>query len=62
MAAHPVQTAQGGQAQGQQAYVIRNAVSGKVLGNPAAADRAVRQRDAAGRNLRAPDGIAVRRR
>ncbi|MET9504304.1 FG-GAP-like repeat-containing protein [Streptomyces sp. NPDC006622] len=30
-----------------QAYVIRNAVSGKVLDNPAAADRGVRQFDAA---------------
>ncbi|MFI1740868.1 FG-GAP-like repeat-containing protein [Streptomyces sioyaensis] len=43
----PVQAAQGGQAQDDQAYVIRNAVSGKVLDNPAAADRGVRQWDAA---------------
>ncbi|MEU0336677.1 FG-GAP-like repeat-containing protein [Streptomyces sp. NPDC006193] len=35
-----------GAAQDQQAYVIRNAVSGKVLDNPAAADRGVRQWDA----------------
>jgi hypothetical protein len=41
------QSAQGGQAQDDQAYVIRNAVSGKVLDDPAAADRSVRQRDAA---------------
>ncbi|MFG2593966.1 RICIN domain-containing protein [Streptomyces sp. NPDC048438] len=34
-------------AQGEPAYVIRNAVSGKVLDNPAAADRGVRQWDAA---------------
>ncbi|MFE1943216.1 FG-GAP-like repeat-containing protein [Streptomyces massasporeus] len=34
-------------AQGDQTYVIRNAVSGKVLDNPAAADRGVRQWDAA---------------
>jgi len=33
--------------QDDQAYVIRNAVSGKVLDNPAAADRGVRQWDAA---------------
>ncbi|MFF1422879.1 FG-GAP-like repeat-containing protein [Streptomyces sp. NPDC058280] len=33
-------------AQDDQAYVIRNAVSGKVLDNPAAADRGVRQWDA----------------
>ncbi|MEU9032136.1 RICIN domain-containing protein [Streptomyces sp. NPDC048383] len=38
----PVKPAQDGQA-----YVIRNAVSGKVLDNPAAADRGVRQWDAA---------------
>ncbi|MFG2224413.1 FG-GAP-like repeat-containing protein [Streptomyces sp. NPDC048644] len=43
----PVQAAQGGQAQDDQVYVIRNAVSGKVLDNPAAADRGVRQWDAA---------------
>ncbi|MFG2811309.1 FG-GAP-like repeat-containing protein [Streptomyces massasporeus] len=34
-------------AQGYHTYVIRNAVSGKVLDNPAAADRGVRQWDAA---------------
>ncbi|WP_031111107.1 FG-GAP-like repeat-containing protein [Streptomyces sp. NRRL S-146] len=34
-------------AQGDHTYVIRNAVSGKVLDNPAAADRGVRQWDAA---------------
>ncbi|MFJ9113615.1 FG-GAP-like repeat-containing protein [Streptomyces sp. NPDC102283] len=34
-------------AQDDPAYVIRNAVSGKVLDNPAAADRGVRQWDAA---------------
>lgn len=34
-------------AQDEPAYVIRNAVSGKVLDNPAAADRGVRQWDAA---------------
>ncbi|MFE9368121.1 RICIN domain-containing protein, partial [Streptomyces sp. NPDC006978] len=33
--------------QGEPAYVIRNAVSGKVLDNPATADRGVRQWDAA---------------
>ncbi|MBL1083546.1 VCBS repeat-containing protein [Streptomyces actinomycinicus] len=33
-------------AQGEQAYVIRNAADGKVLDNPAAADRGVRQWDA----------------
>ncbi|MEV0374909.1 FG-GAP-like repeat-containing protein [Streptomyces sp. NPDC050636] len=43
----PAQAAQGGQAQDEQAYVIRNAVSGKVLDNPAAADRGVRQWNAA---------------
>ncbi|MFE7842179.1 FG-GAP-like repeat-containing protein [Streptomyces sp. NPDC057474] len=43
----PVQAAQGGQAQAQQAYVIRNAASGKVLDNPGAADHSVRQGDAA---------------
>ncbi|MFF4739449.1 FG-GAP-like repeat-containing protein [Streptomyces sp. NPDC001262] len=44
----PVQAAQGGQAQDDQAYVIRNgnAVNGKVLDNPAATDRGVRQADA----------------
>ncbi|MFB9463451.1 FG-GAP-like repeat-containing protein [Streptomyces cinereospinus] len=40
----PVQAAQG---EGDHAYVIRNAVSGKVLDGPAAADRGVRQADAA---------------
>ncbi|MEW1862911.1 FG-GAP-like repeat-containing protein [Streptomyces sp. NPDC088194] len=39
----PVQAAQGGREHDDQAYVIRNAVSGKVLDNPAAADRGVRQ-------------------
>ncbi|MFD9302987.1 FG-GAP-like repeat-containing protein [Streptomyces sp. NPDC060048] len=39
----PVQAAQGGQAQGEQAYVIRNAANDKVLDNPAAADSGVRQ-------------------
>ncbi|WP_130796900.1 FG-GAP-like repeat-containing protein [Streptomyces otsuchiensis] len=39
----PVAAAQNGQA----AHVIRNAVSGKVIDNPAAADRGVRQWDAA---------------
>ncbi|MFD8375843.1 FG-GAP-like repeat-containing protein [Streptomyces sp. NPDC059688] len=34
-------------AQDEQAYVIRNAASGKVLDNPAAADRGARQQDAA---------------
>ncbi|MDH6130306.1 RICIN domain-containing protein, partial [Kitasatospora sp. GP82] len=34
-------------AQDEQAYVLRNAVSGKVLDNPAATDRGVRQWDAA---------------
>ncbi|MEU1631115.1 FG-GAP-like repeat-containing protein [Streptomyces sp. NPDC020096] len=43
----PGQAAQGGQAQDGQAYVIRNAVNGKVLDNPAATDRGVRQWDAA---------------
>ncbi|MER8226016.1 FG-GAP-like repeat-containing protein [Streptomyces sp. NPDC094143] len=42
----PVQATQGGPVQDEQAYVIRNAVSGKVLDNPAAADRGVRQWDA----------------
>ncbi len=42
----PVQATQGGPARDEQAYVIRNAVSGKVLDNPAAADRGVRQWDA----------------
>ncbi|MDQ0791631.1 FG-GAP-like repeat-containing protein [Streptomyces sp. B1I3] len=44
----PVQAAQGGQAQDDQAYVIRNAVSGKVLDDPAAAHSSVRQWDASG--------------
>ncbi|CAM5322005.1 FG-GAP-like repeat-containing protein [Streptomyces abikoensis] len=43
----PVQTAQGGPAPDEQPFVIRNAVSGKVLDDPAAADRGVRQWDAA---------------
>ncbi|MEU7190198.1 RICIN domain-containing protein [Streptomyces sp. NPDC045369] len=43
----PVQAAQGGQAQDEQAYVIRNAADGKVLDNPVAADRSVRQWNAA---------------
>ncbi|MFE7645345.1 FG-GAP-like repeat-containing protein [Streptomyces phaeoluteigriseus] len=43
----PVQAAQGGQAQEEQAYVIRNAAGDKVLDNPAAADGGVRQWDAA---------------
>ncbi|EDY49672.1 FG-GAP-like repeat-containing protein [Streptomyces clavuligerus] len=43
----PVPAPQGGQAPDQPAYVIRNAVSGKVLDNPAAADRGIRQGDAA---------------
>ncbi|MFE3773794.1 FG-GAP-like repeat-containing protein [Streptomyces sp. NPDC059122] len=43
----PVPAAQGEQAPDDQAYVIRNAVSGKVLDNPAAKDRGVRQWDAA---------------
>ncbi|MBC2875603.1 MULTISPECIES: FG-GAP-like repeat-containing protein [Streptomyces] len=42
----PVQATQGGPAQDEQAYVISNAVSGKVLDNPATADRGVRQWDA----------------
>ncbi|MFJ4877375.1 FG-GAP-like repeat-containing protein [Streptomyces sp. NPDC088745] len=37
-------------AHGEPAHVIRNAVSGKVLDNPAAADRGVRQGDAAANN------------
>ncbi|MFK0297355.1 FG-GAP-like repeat-containing protein [Streptomyces sp. NPDC090442] len=46
----PVQPAKGGQAgqaEEDQAYVIRNTVSGKVLDNPAAADRSIRQAAAA---------------
>ncbi|MGG7569398.1 FG-GAP-like repeat-containing protein [Streptomyces sirii] len=46
----PVQAAQGEEAENHQGYVIRNAVSGKVLDDPAAADRAVRQWDAADGN------------
>ncbi|HWU08975.1 MAG TPA: RICIN domain-containing protein [Streptomyces sp.] len=42
----PVQAAQGGQAQDDQVYVICDAAGGKVLDNPAAADRGVRQFDA----------------
>ncbi|MFE9399951.1 FG-GAP-like repeat-containing protein [Streptomyces flavidovirens] len=38
---------QGGQAQDEQAYVISNVVSSKVLDDPAAADRGIRQWDAA---------------
>ncbi|MEV4741974.1 RICIN domain-containing protein [Streptomyces sp. NPDC049555] len=37
-------------AQDEQAYVIRNAAGGKVIDNPAAADRGVRQWDAAAGN------------
>ncbi|MFI0914880.1 RICIN domain-containing protein [Streptomyces abikoensis] len=40
-------------AQDEQAYVIRNAASGKVLDNPAAADRGVRQWNAAAGNNQA---------
>ncbi|MGX1887260.1 FG-GAP-like repeat-containing protein [Streptomyces sp. NPDC055287] len=43
----PVEAAQSGQVQDDQAYVIRNAAGGKVLDNPAAADGGVRQWDAA---------------
>ncbi|KUL55361.1 hypothetical protein ADL22_00210 [Streptomyces sp. NRRL F-4489] len=43
----PVQTAQAAQAPDDQAYVIRNAVSGKVIENPTAADRGIRQWNAA---------------
>ncbi|MEU8843085.1 FG-GAP-like repeat-containing protein [Streptomyces roseus] len=43
----PVQAAPGGQTQDEQAHVIRNAVGGKVFDNPAAADRSVRQWNAA---------------
>ncbi|MEU5282093.1 FG-GAP-like repeat-containing protein [Streptomyces asoensis] len=39
--------ATGGQTQDDHLYVIRNALSGKVLENPAAADRGVRQTNAA---------------
>ncbi|ARF53430.1 FG-GAP-like repeat-containing protein [Streptomyces gilvosporeus] len=46
----PVQAAQGEEAEDNQAYVIRNAVSGQVLDAPAAAGRAVRQWDAADGN------------
>jgi hypothetical protein len=44
----PVQTVQGGQSQDEQAYVIRNAAGGKVLDDPATADRGLRQWKAAG--------------
>ncbi|MDH6623582.1 hypothetical protein M2271_001369 [Streptomyces sp. LBL] len=46
----PVQAAQGGQGQDEPAYVIRNAVTGKVLDNPADADHGVRQWDATAAN------------
>ncbi|MFH8572817.1 FG-GAP-like repeat-containing protein [Streptomyces sp. NPDC017993] len=46
----PVQAAEGEEDEHHQAYVIRNAVSGKVLDDPADADRAVRQWDAADGN------------
>ncbi|MEU5582333.1 FG-GAP-like repeat-containing protein [Streptomyces huasconensis] len=39
-----------GQTQDERAYVIRNAVTSKVLHNPAAADRGIRQSDAAAGN------------
>ncbi|MET9753407.1 FG-GAP-like repeat-containing protein [Streptomyces syringium] len=42
----PVRATEGEEAEGHQAYVIRNAVSGKVFDDTAAADRAVRQWDA----------------
>ncbi|MFE4217164.1 FG-GAP-like repeat-containing protein [Streptomyces sp. NPDC056844] len=42
----PVQAAQGGHEEDDQAYVVRNTASGKVLDNPAAADRGVRQWEA----------------
>ncbi|MFE6719142.1 FG-GAP-like repeat-containing protein [Streptomyces albidoflavus] len=42
----PVPPAQGGYEEDDQAYVVRNTVSGKVLDNPAAADGSVRQGDA----------------
>ncbi|MEW2515512.1 FG-GAP-like repeat-containing protein [Streptomyces sp. NPDC046870] len=42
----PVRPAQGAQAPVEQTYVIREAAGGKVLDNPAAADRGVRQWDA----------------
>ncbi|MCX4632944.1 FG-GAP-like repeat-containing protein [Streptomyces sp. NBC_01443] len=48
----PVQAAEGEEAEHHQAYVIRNAVSGQVLDDPAAADRGVRQWDAADGNQR----------
>ncbi|MFC9742221.1 RICIN domain-containing protein [Streptomyces noursei] len=48
----PVQAAEGEEAEDNQRYVIRNAVTGKVLDDPAAADRAVRQWDAADGNQR----------
>ncbi|MFG2602309.1 FG-GAP-like repeat-containing protein [Streptomyces sp. NPDC048514] len=43
----PTPTTPGGQAPDDPAYVIRTAIGGKVLDNPAAADRGVRQWDAA---------------
>ncbi|MEW2121912.1 FG-GAP-like repeat-containing protein [Streptomyces sp. NPDC005474] len=46
----PVQAAEGEEAEDNQTYVIRNAVSGQVLDDPATADRAVRQREAADGN------------
>ncbi|MGW5118227.1 FG-GAP-like repeat-containing protein [Streptomyces noursei] len=48
----PVQAAEGEETEDNQRYVIRNAVTGKVLDDPAAADRAVRQGDAADGNQR----------
>ncbi|MEU6811676.1 FG-GAP-like repeat-containing protein [Streptomyces sp. NPDC046831] len=44
----PVPTGPGGQPEDDPVYVIRNVVSSKVLDNPAAADRGVRQANAAG--------------
>ncbi|MFE6524592.1 FG-GAP-like repeat-containing protein [Streptomyces sp. NPDC057794] len=44
----PVPATPGAQGQDEQAYVIHNAASGKVLDDPAAADRGVRQWDATG--------------
>ncbi|EGX58204.1 hypothetical protein SZN_19006 [Streptomyces zinciresistens K42] len=43
----PAATAPGGQPQDDPVYVIRDAAGGKVLDNPAAADRGVRQANAA---------------
>ncbi|MFB6573195.1 FG-GAP-like repeat-containing protein [Streptomyces noursei] len=48
----PVQAAEGEETEDNQRFVIRNAVTGKVLDDPAAADRAVRQGDAADGNQR----------